>query len=311
MKILYTRNLLTDMDHVADLTMHGLIGLGHEVIDSPRVWHVYKDNQPGPNGQQRSELHGLGFTVSNTIDNDDHVDRTDIENKIRNRYFDLIVLSRADFGSPYEELILDIYPASQIIILCGKDQHDFTTNRDHKFLIGRGSYFKRELAFNHPQIFSINCSFPKEKVIHPSGVAKDQLLSSAKPIHSQDKTAQYKFTNETDYYQDYARSYFGKTIKKYDWWDYERHYEIMAAGCVPWFDEMKHCPSQSLVSLPKEEIMAAAQLIEDNGLEWFTTETGLDIYTELQSSIFDHFLNHCTTEAVAKYVLETHANNFK
>ena len=312
MKILFTRNETFANEYQADSVFHGLVQLGHEVVDVPRLWYMYNDGSEGP-GQFKShtELHGRGFTMYRLLEQD-LVDRTDIENKIRTGYFDLCILARADFGSPYEELILQHYPASQVIILCGKDQPDLTHHRDSTHLIGKGTYFKRELPSHildsYPDIKPISFAFPKEKIIHPADCEKQQLLSGAKPVFKDaNGVAHYSFDNELDYYKEYARSYFGETQMK-GGWDCMRHYEIIAAGCVPIFRGIEYCPEHTCAFLPKEELLAVNGLIAEHGLDWFTHGTGLDVYHELQSRIFEHFKNHCTTEAMAKYVLDTHAD---
>jgi hypothetical protein len=305
MKILFTRNETFANEYQADSLYHGLISLGHEVVDVPELWYMYKDGRPGP-GQFKShtELHGRGFTMYRLVD--DHADRTNIEDKIRNHYFDLCILARADFGSPYEDLILQHYPKSNIIIVDGKDQGDLTHHRDHRHLVKAGTYFKRELFYDDVDIHPISFAFPKEKIIHPSGITKDQIVSGAKPVFKDaNGIAQYSFDNELDYYREYARSLFGETMRK-GGWDCMRHYEIMAAGCVPVFHLIETCPPRTLTTLPKEELLAVNGLLLEHGAEWFITEPGLTVYQELQVRIFDHFVNNCTTEALAKYVLDTH-----
>lgn len=309
MRILCTRSNSHETDHLSDLLIHGFTDLGHEVVDAPRVWHIHSDGQPGPNGKQRNELHGRGFTLTNIMPDDSHIDRTDIEGKIRAKHFDLCVLSRADFESPYEQLILETYSPSEIIIIDGKDQDNLWHYRDHQHLVGRGSYFKRELTFNHEQIHPIGFSFPKQKIVDRTGVKKERILSGAKPVEGDNATKKYMFDNETEYYLDYASSYFGETTRK-GGWDCMRHHEIMASGGVPWFKDLKYCPEQTCTFLPKEELLAVCQLIDDNGIEWFESGFGRDMYDALQATIFEHFLNHCTTEAMAKYVLDTHKRNY-
>lgn len=320
MKILITRHTeysldktVTDMDHVSDLILHGLVMLGHEVTDAPKIYTVYKSfGQPGtlaPNGLVHRDLFGMGFTLCNTVPDETHIDRTDIESRIRNHYFDLVILSRADFSSPYEELILEHYPPTQVIILDGKDSINFgdAYTRDTLFLIERGTYFKRELVYHHPRVFPISCSFPKDKIIHPSGIAKTQTWSIATPKCPDVTPDTYEFNNELEYYRGYARSYLGMSNRKYEWWEYERHYEIMASGCVPVIPQIANCPVSSLCTMPKEQLLAVNQFITDHGADWFTHGTGLEIYQVLQEQIFNHFLEHCTTEAVAQYMLDTHA----
>jgi hypothetical protein len=309
MKILITRCNEHETDHMGDLLIHGFTELGHDVVDAPRVWHVHADGKPGPAGKHRHELHGKGFTLTNILPNDSHIDRTDIESKIRNKYFDLHVLSRADFESPYEKLILDTCSDSKIITLDGKDQSDFQHYRDHAHLVGRGSYFKRELTFDNPFVHPIGFTFPKQKIIDRTGIVKEKIFSGAKPVEGDNATKKYMFDNEQEYYRDYAASYFGETTRK-GGWDCMRHHEIMASGCVPWFTDLADCPEQTCTFLPKEDLLAVNQFMADNGAEWFEHGEGLDIYETLQERIFDHFLNHCTTEAMAKYVLDTHKRNY-
>ena len=303
MKILCTRSNEHETDHLSDLLIHGFTDLGHEVVDAPRIWHIYDDGKLGPNGKERNKLHGRGFTLTSVIDND-NADRTDIENKIRNQYFDIVVLSRADFKSVYEDLILETYPKSKIIIIDGKDQGDLTHYRNHIHLVDKGTYFKRELFFNDARVHPISFSFPKQKIIDRTDITKNKIMSGAKPIPGSDQT-KYTFDNETDYYRDYAGSYFGETMQK-GGWDCQRHYEIMASGAVPIFHGIEQCPPRTCASLPKDLLLAVNALVAEHGVEWFTTEPGLTVYTELQRQIFEHFLNNCTSEATAKYVLDTH-----
>lgn len=312
MRILHTRHTnytdprWTDMDHVSDLIMHGLVMLGHEVVDAPKLWTVYRDiTDTGA----LARLHGKGFTLARNIPNETHIDRTNIEDKIRNRYFDLVILARADFGSPYEELIWQYYSPSQIIVIDGKDMPNLTQHRDVEFMIGKCSFFKRELQFAAPGVFPISCSFPKEKAIGNTNVQKTQLWSVSKPVLDKNETP-YTFDTEQDYYREYARSYFGLSFMKYSWWEYQRHYEIIASGAIPIIPELKYCPALSLTFFPKDELLAVNQFMEENGPEWFVTGSGLEMYGILQQRIFAHFMQNCTTEAMAQYMLDTHARNF-
>jgi hypothetical protein len=296
MKILFTRNWTHENDYLSDMLLHGLRNTGHEVIDDPVLWYMYKDADV----EKVEKLHGRGFTTYRTLDNI-VVDRTDIENKITNQYFDLIILSRADFESPYETLVLKHYGPDQLIIVDGRDQDNLTHWRNSTHLVGRGTYFKRELIQQVDNMYPISFAFPKEKILG-LGTPKEKLIAGAKPVTG----GQYTFTEESAYYNDYAVSYFGETRRK-GGWDCMRHYEIMAAGCVPIFEGIESCPDTICTTLPKEELLAVNGLIADHGTEWFRdTDAGQAVYTELQSRIFDHFVNNCTTLALAKYVLETH-----
>lgn len=297
MKILFTRNWTHENDYLSDMLLHGLRTIGHEVVDDPVLWYMYKDADV----DRVEKLHGRGFTTYRTLDNI-LVDRTDIESKIRDHYFDLIILSRADFESPYEALALEHYTSKELIVIDGRDQPNLTHWRDSSHLLRRGTYFKRELETAIPGVYPISFAFPKEKVLGP-GTAKEKTMAGAKPVTG----GQYTFTVEAEYYQDYATSYFGETRRK-GGWDCMRHYEIMAAGCVPIFENVETCPDTICTTLPKELLTAVNGLITEHGIDWFTTEPGLTVYAELQRQIFEHFVNNCTTEALANYVLTIHNN---
>jgi hypothetical protein len=131
----------------------------------------------------------------------------------------------------------------------------------------------------------------------------------SKPVVNKNETP-YTFNSEREYYEEYARSYFGISYRKYPWWEYERHYEIIASGAIPVIPDLRDCPPQSLTFFPKDELLAVNQLLDENGPEWFTTGAGLEMYSILQQRIFAHFMQHCTTQAMAQYMLDTHARNY-
>ena len=61
-------------------------------------------------------------------------------------------------------------------------------------------------------------------------VDKEKILATCDPRD----TSTYIFDDEESYYNDYAKSLFAITMKK-GGWDCLRHYEILAAGCLPVF----------------------------------------------------------------------------
>jgi hypothetical protein len=297
MKILLTRNWTHENDYLSDMLLHGLRNIGHEVVDDPVLWYMYKDSDI----EKVQKLHGRGFTTYRTLDNIT-VDRTNTEDKIINQYFDLVILSRADFESPYEELILKHYGPDQLIIVDGRDQENLTHWRNSTHLVGRGTYFKRELIQPTADMHPISFAYPKEKILN-TATTKTQLLPDFTPAVA--GPTQYKYDNEQDYYQEYARSYFGETWKK-GGWDCMRHYEIIASGCVPIFRGIESCPDTICTTLPKEQLTAVNGLIAEYGMPWFQG-AGQEVYKELQLQIFNHFVENCTTEQLAKYVLNTYA----
>jgi len=69
----------------------------------------------------------------------------------------------------------------------------------------------------------------------------------------------YTYEDEEEYYRDYGRSYFAITKQK-GGWDCLRHYEILAAGSIPYFIDLENCPPDTMTLLPKELILEAMHL---------------------------------------------------
>ena len=298
---------------LSDSVFHGLVSLNHEVTDWPNLWYMYKDGRIEKRSPFKSvkELYGLGFGYSRTIDDNLHIDRnlTNLENKISNEYFDIIILStlcyQPSIKSDLEDLIFKYYPKSKIIILCDKTEPELIGNWNVQWLISKGTFFKRELAEKYTDVYPISIGFPKEKILATQKIKKEKLIADVNVVrHGPSKKT---FLNENDYYLEYAKSYFGMSWKK-DGWNVTRPYEIIASGALPYITDIKECPKMTNTDLPKIDLIKIVDLIETHGIEWFLTDTGKIMYWELQQKIFSHFMQHCTTEALAKYVLKTHKN---
>lgn len=290
MKILYTRQQENvpygQQDYLSDLLFHGFRSLENiEVVDIPRFWYVHKkDWDAYPN---KLGIYGYGFSYLGMLE--DIADRSDVENKIRTNYYDLIIWSRVDHPSPYLNLIFQHYTADKIIIFDGQDDSKINWN-----YVDKAMYFKRELYDNDDRLFPISFGFPKEKIFRV--VEKTQIISDAMP-------SLHIFKEESAYYNNYSKSYFGKTRKK-SGWDCMRHYEIIGCQSIPWFEDIKDCPDKICTTLPKHLLIEVLDLINTHGPEWFANNR--DVYENYREKIFNHFLQYCTTEATAKYVLDTY-----
>ena len=84
---------------------------------------------------------------------------------------------------------------------------------------------------------------------------KTKLLSNLIP----GKLETYIYNNETDYYEEYRKSYFATTTKK-GGRDCMRHYEILANGCIPYFPNIENCPINTMALLPKNLILEGNNL---------------------------------------------------
>jgi len=281
-------------DYLCDMLFHGLRSeLGADAVDVERSWYMYAE-EFGEGRNDRSKLYGRGFTIFGLLPSDSDVDRSDIQQKIRTRYFDFVVYGSIHRCASYIRDVLLAYPAERILFVDGEDQTTIITQ-----LLGRGIYFKRELAASTPEVLPIQFAIPEERIgTVPQN--KTKLQAFVDPRNPQT----YIYHDEAGYYGDYAESLFGITMKKAGW-DCLRHYEIMANGCIPWFLNLEQCPAMTMPFLPKFELMAVKKTLETQGPEVFTTPTGRETWAALQQRIESVLRRHCTTRALARYVLNT------
>jgi hypothetical protein len=132
-------------------------------------------------------------------------------------------------------------------------------------------------------IYPISFSIPSQHVLDEVPI-KTKHLATVIPGNP----STYVFSTQQSYYGDYQASVFGKTWKK-GGWDCMRHYEILANGCIPWFEGLDKCPPKTLTHLPKDLIKQA--MASD------TPETFIP-------ALLEHTRAHLTTRAMARYVLE-------
>jgi len=285
MKILYITNHMSIVkssggflnDYLNDLLFYGFTELENiEVVDSTPIIHLYKENQGKIPIQH---LWGKGFTSTFLIEQD-KVDRTNIEEKIKDKYFDLIIYGSVKRCLDYYDLVSSIYPSNKIILIDGDDFVGVSP------LSVKHPYFKRELLDN--KMIPIHFAIPKSKITQIK-LDKSQEYGSIIPGQGG-----YKFDIEQEYYNDYNKSYFGVTIKKAGW-DCMRHYEILANNCVPYFIDLKECPQYILTNLPKELLLEAKDLAEN-----FDEQKYFSILNEL----FEYTKNNLTTKQLAQHVLE-------
>ena len=284
MKILYITNYQKSFqvsggyinDYLNDLLFYGLTELENvEVIDSTPIIHLYKENQQNIPLQT---LWGKGFTSTYLI-NKDNIDRSNIEEKIKDKYFDLIIYGSINRCSDYYDIVSKIYLPNQIFLIDGDDSTNINP------LSSIHPYFKRELTSD--KFIPIHFAIPECKIT-TNKLDKTQEYGSIIPGQGG-----YKFDIEQEYYNDYNKSYFGVTMKKAGW-DCMRHYEILANNCIPYFTDLEECPNRILTNLPKELLLEAKELANN-----FEEQNYFDILNEL----FNYTKHHLTTKQLAQHVL--------
>ena len=286
MRILYVTNHISIAnasggfisDYQNDLVFYGLRELyGDNVVDSTQIVSLYKEYE---NRIPKQHLWG-GMTTFWLI-GENNIDRTNIEQKIKDQFYDLIIYGSIKRCKDYYDIVSEHYPDDKVILIDGNDESELDP------LYKKHLYFKRELVNEHPNLKPITFAIPTPKLAKPN---KDKSQEYATCIPGQPET--YVFKEEQPYYEDYQKSYYGVTMKKAGW-DCMRHYEILGNYCMPYFTDLEDCPKDTLSSFPKGLLLEAKELASN-----FNQEK----YYILLDEVFEHTKQHLTTKSLAKYIL--------
>lgn len=107
-----------DGDYLKTAILIGLKQIDPEnVIDFPKVDIIYTNYQGCT-----TNMWGKGFTRTKVID-DVPVDRTDIENRIKNKEFECIIYGYVHHGCMFHDIVKAHYPPEKIAYLDGEDGH--------------------------------------------------------------------------------------------------------------------------------------------------------------------------------------------
>lgn len=282
MKILFLSKAAPD--YQADMLFHGLRTLyGTDVVDAERRYFMYK-------GADTQSLYGRGFTLYGLLD-EGQVDRDDIPAKIASRYYDLIIYGSIQRCYAYVPEVRAAYPPERIVFVDGEDQPLYL--RDYA---KAGHYFKRELHSPQPGLTPIQFAIPAEKIV--TDAPKSGFMAPLDPMNLHT----YIYNDEPTYYASYRSAMFGKTMKKAGW-DCLRHYEIMSQLCIPYFENLEHCPPTIMQNLPKQELLLAKTVLDYDGFNYFQTNSGRDLYQMLLEKITQTLRDKLTTTALANYLL--------
>jgi len=292
MRLLYIVNPKIP-DFQADMLFLGGRSLfGEEFVDINKNWYSYKEDKKKYWSQRiPGKDHGSGFTLHGKLD-DIPVDRTDVEKKIKNRFFDYIIYGSINRSAQFLDLVIQYYPKNKIIIVDGEDDLIIRKNA-----LSYGLYFKRELTEGNAKmdgIFPINFCLPRAYYIHNPPEKKKMF---AYIIPNNPSTYIYGVDDEDKYHQDYKDSYFGVTMKKAGW-DCNRHYEILINGCVPYFIDLEKCPKTTMVPFPKEKLISIRKRLDSE-------EYSEDEYMTDLEYILNYSKRYLTSEAMVEKLLST------
>ena len=289
-----------------------------EVYECPWMAHMYA-NSP----VKKEQLSGCGFALRKTIESSHNVLTVDDAiHLISDKEFDYVITDSRTWSSwwqsrglsPFQSnavrllnKAMEVYPRNNIIFFDGEDQTSV-----HESLVGKVTYFKRELTFDNPLVNPIGYCFPESKFRWCPHEAKTKLVATVIPG---DKTT-YKFTEEDAYYDDYRVSFYGFTWKKLGW-DCFRHHELLFSSCVPIFPDIAECPRQTLTRFPKDicqEVLNTGILTSARKFQQFqdlycfvdlrldATKISKMHYADLQGRLKEHAMKYLSSKSVAEYV---------
>jgi hypothetical protein len=266
-------------DYQCDMVLHGLRTLlGADCVDARKLPCLYEG----------SPAIGLWSIYGNLPDIP--IDREDIPAKIASRYFDAIIYGSVHRNRDYLDAVRAAYPPTRIAFIDGEDDHCTAP------LNGAGVYFKREIPADpaYDWILPIEFAIPASKIRMD---AQHKTIVMA-PCDPRDRATYAYYASESAYYDQYSSALFGYTMRK-GGWDCARHYEIMAAGALPYFANLEACPARTMWRLPKLDLVRARELCD----RWMGAASAAE-WTDLHERVHATLVRDLTTEAMARYVLE-------
>ena len=304
MNILYVcrkdENGFIHIDYLDECVLIGLKELfGSQVVDVNKKLSLYTDYPD----EMKYRLYGRGYTLTQNIEPHE-CDRDDIENKIRNKFYDYVVYAKIENCNDYFDLVYEHYPKNRIALLDGGDWMNI-----HPSVTYDTMFFKRECFLgmsnvNYSKYFNnikpISFAFPTKRITRSQ--TKSKLLSTINPLDrttyfDKDNPSEYKFKTEKEYYEEYQSSRFAITCQKAGW-DCLRHYEIIGNGCIPLFHRVENAPPGTISMLPRRLLLQIRTMWENN--QDFLIEN----YDEYFERLFHHFINNNTTIKLAEYFMK-------
>ncbi len=311
-------NLLQDdqkADYQSDLSFIGLRELyGENSIDYPKKEFLY-DSYEG----DTLKLWGRGFGFSKYFSDDINIDRSDLDNKIKNNYFSHIFLSvhHSIHNNPIQlyntlQYLKDKNVKSKIVII---DGNDLTTGYNKGFEY-TPYIFKREIAEDNSPFIPISFALPTKLVRNELAEKKRYLAYIVPSDHHHENRKTHTYYDQNKYYTDYAESYMAVNVKKGGHCSF-RHLEILGNGCIPIWGDLLTCPKNTLVDIPKNFLLKVKDIkglnikrypfdkndIDDNLI---SIEDSIDknLLLEYCQYCLDYTKKYLTTQSLGEYMIK-------
>ena len=291
MKILFISK--KEIDYLANTILHGLVCLyGDDVVDFPYIDFLCESSDVLKDKRL--------FSLRGTLPDRSHIDRSNIEQKIREHYFDLVVYGSSTRNDTYLPIVLRYYKVKEVIMMDGEDNSGIVASNIWV------PFFKRELQVDGIKsaqayrMFPISFSIPESLFRNPFK-HKERLLSFMNP----EDPNTYIYGTQEAYFDQYQQSMFAITTRK-NGWDCMRHYEIIAAGCLPVFENFNYCPKTTMVSWPADlqiEANCMYNRLRGRDLKDIDEKEWTD-YWDLLGRFQAYAREHLTTKAMARYMIQ-------
>lgn len=295
-----------------------------ELLSNPNI-NVYITEIPYflfPDCSERTTgMYGMGYTITKKIPlrykNAVVVHEDYIEDLLSQKIIDLIVYAsiRRKFRPPHRRLewkhpeqpcdffhiVTEYYPKEKIIAFEGEDDNNFLEE-----VVNKVTYYKRELlpkdlhkahpvSFSFPSYWSPGKEYLEENKIN--------ILAEYSP-----NISGKRFETEQEYYKQYSKALFGYTMKKAGW-DCLRHYEILGAGTLPYFENIENKPETIMatweIKLQKDVNALYKKIQNDSNQVSSVSDKDLNYYYQLHKDFNDWFKEYGKTSIYSK-ILENH-----
>lgn len=241
-------------DYMGDMVFIGLITderFNFESIHYP--WFYFKGNNV-------ADVYGRGFTLYGKLEKSFQKEEPDIDlilSKIKDGFYDKIIYPSIWRFNKYFNYCVSSVGEDNVIAIDGEDQPMI-----HPEYAVNCKYFKRELTsiYYRLGIKPISFFIPEYilqniKSLIDLNPPKIKVKAHCDP---RDKST-YIYNDEESYYKQYQSSFFGFTQVK-SGWDCLRHYEIIASGAIPYFENIEEMPCNTMKNYPKKLQLKANNL---------------------------------------------------